>query len=102
MDAILGFIQSNIVVLGFLVGLAVKYQPKLKWVPNSFIPYANALIGLLAQLFGPAEAHASVFGSVGHLLNPVLSAGWAAIQSALIYEIFGRHPLEKGLGWRKA
>lgn len=102
MDAILGFIQQNMVMIGFVVGLLVKYQPKLKWVPNEFIPYANIVIGLLAQLFGPADAHAGVLGGVFSIASPFLVAGWDAIKSALIYEIFGRHVIERRLGWKKA
>lgn len=93
MDAILGFLQSIVVPLGFAFGLAVKYLPALKWLPNKFIPYLNALLALLLQVFGPAEAHAGVFGALVHssFLGTVLGAGWSAIQSALIYEVFGRH-----------
>lgn len=104
MDAIFGFIRDNAVILGLVLGLAMKYQPALKWVPNEFIPYINGIIVLLAKIFGPPDAQAAT-GAVGATLGflaPVVSAGWSAIQSALIYEIFGRHPLEKRLGWRKA
>lgn len=102
MDAIMGIINSNIVVLGFLWGLAVKYLPVLKWLPNKFIPYTVTILATLAKITGPPEAQAatdvaiqaSLFGGLFHFLGPVLGAGWSAVQSALIYEVFARHPLE--------
>lgn len=94
MDAIIGFLQANVVILGFIVGLAVKYLPALKAVSNKWIPYLNTLVALLLQIFGPAEAHAgtAILGlGGGTFLAHILGAGWSAIQSALIYEVFGRH-----------
>jgi len=95
MDAVFGFISSNMVLIGFIWGIIVKYAPGLSKVPNALIPYMNAILALLTGLVAPATAHAS-FGSFmagptffGH----IASAAWAAIQSALIFEVFGRHPL---------
>lgn len=98
MDAVLGFIHDNMLVLGFIWGLVCKYVPKLKGIPNATIPYVNALLSLLTGLAGPATAGAAVLGlSIpGHtLLGQLLGAAWTAIQSALIYEVFARAPLEK-------
>lgn len=97
MDAILGFINANVVLIGFLWGILVKYLPALKNVPNTLIPYMNALLALLTGLMGPATAHAAVLGiSIGGdgFLGHILGAGWSAIQSALIYEVFARHPIK--------
>lgn len=94
MDAVLGFIHSNMVWLGLIWGLVCKYVPALKNVPNALIPYVNAVVALLTGLMGPATAHAAG-GILGgdSFLGHILGAGWTAIQSALIYEIFGRHPM---------
>ena len=103
MDAIAGFIHSNIVFIGFLWGLACKYMPALKGVPNFSIPFLNTALALLTGLAGPAVAHAALGGIVGGntFFGHILDAGWTAIQSALIYEIFGRHPAN-ALGIKKA
>jgi hypothetical protein len=102
LDAVLGFINSNVVFIGFLWGLAVKYVPALKGIPNSLIPYMNALVALLTGMAGPGVAHAAG-GILGgdSFLGHILGAGWTAIQSALIYEIFGRHPAN-AMGLKKA
>lgn len=93
MDAIAGFISSNMVFIGFVWGLLVKYLPALKAVPNKLIPYMNAVLALLSGLAAPGVAHASIgsFLSGGTFLGHILNAGWTAIQSALIYEVFGRN-----------
>jgi ABC-type long-subunit fatty acid transport system fused permease/ATPase subunit len=103
-DAILGFINANMVVIGFIWGLLVKYVPALTKVPNALIPWINMIVALLTSLAGPGVAHAAVAGvSIpGHtFLGHILGAGWAAIQSALIYEVFARHPLNAA-GVKKA
>jgi hypothetical protein len=91
------------VFIGFLWGLAVKYVPALKGIPNALIPYMNALVALFAGLTGPATAHAFLGGAISGqgFFGHILGAGWAAIQSALIYEVFGRHPAN-ALGIKKA
>ena len=96
MDAVAGLLQNPLVLM--LVGLAVKYWPPLAKVPNLLIPYINVLLALLGTIAGPATAHAGMFGIggwVGNFLTPIVSAAWTAIQSALIYEVFGRHILAK-------
>jgi len=104
LDAILGFINANMVVIGFIWGLICKYWPKMSGFPNALIPYATALVTLLTGLAGPATAHAGILGINigGHtFFGSILGAGWTAIQSALLYEIFARHPLE-AMGAKKA
>lgn len=103
---------ATIVAVLFLWGLVVKYHPKLEGLPNALIPWMNAVIALLAKLAAPAAAHAgtlemahplvllSFWGGIGGFLTPVLQAGWQAVSASLIYEVFARTPLEKGLGWR--
>ena len=103
MDAILGFLNSNVVLFGFVIGLIVKYWPKAKWVPNSLIPFLVGFVAWLSQAFGPAEAHASlgIFKVAGGFFAPIIAAGWDAVKSALIYEVFARNPLDR-LGIKKA
>lgn len=98
MDAIIGFIHDNMLVIGFIWGLLCKYVPSLKGIPNATIPYVNALLTLLTGLAGPATAGAAVLGIslAGHtFFGHILGAAWTAIQSALIYEVFARAPIEK-------
>jgi hypothetical protein len=103
MDAILGALQNPVIltVIQFAWGLLCKYLPQLKAIPNASIPWVNFALALLATLAGPAPAAAAGFGGalVGFFL-PVMQAGWSAIQTALIYEIFARAPLDK-LGLKK-
>jgi hypothetical protein len=105
MDAILGSLQNPVIltVIQFSWGLVCKYVPKLKGIPNASIPWVNFVLALLATLAGPQPAAAAGFGGllVGFFAT-VMQAGWSAIQTALIYEIFARVPLEKGIGLRKA
>jgi hypothetical protein len=98
----------------FLWGLIVKYHPKLGNLPNASIPWVNFVLGLLQQMVTPQAAHAaglheahllpgvvlSFWGGVGGVFAPVLQAGWQAITTSLIYEVFGKGVVEKGLGWQ--
>jgi hypothetical protein len=105
MDAILGALQNPVIltVIQFAWGLICKYLPALKNFPNASIPWVNFLLALLGTLAGPAPAVAAGFGGLlVSFFAPVMQAGWSAIQTALIYEIFARVPLEKGIGLRKA
>lgn len=108
MDAVLAFLKDYAVVVMFVWGLLVKYWPALAKVPNTLIPWLNVLIGLLGQLGGGAVAPPAVHtgfvaagfaGGAWSFLGPVIAAGWQAVQASLIYEVFGRHLTEKGLGW---
>jgi len=101
MDAILGAIQNPVIltVIQFLWGLVCKYAPALKAVPNASIPWVNFLIALIGALAGPQVAHAAFGGAVGGFFGSVLGAGWTAIQTALIYEVFARAPL-KNIGFK--
>jgi hypothetical protein len=92
----LGFINQNMAILGFVIGLLVKYLPALKFVPNVLIPYLITLTGILTSLFGPVDAQAAtgILGLGGGLLSVFITSGIEAIKSALIYEVFARHPLE--------
>jgi hypothetical protein len=96
MDAILGALQNPVVltVIQFTWGLLCKYLPQLKAVPNASIPWANFLLALLGTLAGAqvAQATAAPTVVVGFFAT-VLGAGWSAIQTALIYEMFARAPL---------
>jgi hypothetical protein len=101
MEAIFGALQNPVIltVIQFMWGLLCKYAPALKNVPNASIPWVNFLIALLGALAGPATAQAAGFGAVGGFFGVVLSAGWSAIQTALIYEMFARAPL-KNIGFK--
>ena len=103
MDAILGALQNPVIltVIQFSWGLLCKYLPQLKAIPNASIPWVNFVLALLATLAGPAPAVAAGFGGVlVGFFTPVFQAGWSAIQTALIYEIFARSPLTS-LGAKK-
>jgi hypothetical protein len=86
-------------VVPILFGIAIKYRPELKNVPNALIPYvgfALALVTKLAENQGLAPAgyvQAGFWGAAGGFLAPVLSAGWTAIQNSLVYEVFLRNPV---------
>jgi len=104
MDAILGSLQNPVIltVIQFTWGLLCKYLPALAKIPNASIPWVNFVLALLGALGGPAPAAAAGFGGVlVGFFGPVMQAGWSAIQTALIYEIFARSPL-KALGAEKA
>ena len=104
MDAILGSLQNPVIltVIQFTWGLLCKYWPALAQVPNASIPWVNFALALCGALAGPPVAEAAGFGGVlvGFFM-PVMQAGWSAIQTALIYEIFARSPLQ-ALGAKKA
>lgn len=106
MDAVFKWMSDNMVILGFVVGLAVKYVPALKFVPNTLIPYLNTFIGILTGLFGAAStgvtpALYAPAAAGGGFLGMILGSALDAIYSALVYEVFGRHPLDKA-GIKKA
>jgi hypothetical protein len=102
----MGFLNNPAVltICPILWGLAVKYNPAWKNVPNAIIPYATAVVAFLVKVFSPEAAQASpmemlvvaktlgIGGFFGGLLGAGLSAGWQAIQNSLIYEVFLRHP----------
>lgn len=103
MDAIFGILQNPVIltVIQFAWGLLCKYLPALAKVPNASIPWVNFLLALLGVLAGPQAAHAGAWGALGGFFGPIAQAGWSAIQTALIYEVFARIPLEKGVGLKK-
>ena len=94
MDAILGFFNNPMVItaLQFVWGLAIKYYPRFGTWPNWTIPFCNTLIALLIALGAPHDAQAGIFGHVAvpGFLGLALNAGWSAVQTSLIYEVFGR------------
>ena len=99
MEALMGFLHGAMPVISFVFGLAVKYLPALKNIPNASIPYLNALLFLVTGLAGPTEAHAGGFLGLGGgtFFGSLLGSCWQSIQVSLVYEILGRHPIEKGL-----
>lgn len=100
-ELIKAWFDSNFMLVGFVVGLIVKYVPALAKIPNAIIPYLNVALYMLLKLF-VGEAHAgglgAAFGSVGILLGGFLHSVFAA----QLYERFGRTAFEKWLGWKKA
>ena len=102
MDAVFGILQNPVIltVIQFTWGLLCKYVPALVKIPNASIPWVNFALGLFGVLAGPQPAHAGVWGALGGFFGPVAQAGWSAIQTALIYEMFARSPL-KAMGVEK-
>jgi hypothetical protein len=84
----------------YLWGMFVRHHPKMAKVPNSLIPWTNALAALVVQIAAsPAQASTHDLGviavapwlaSFGHFLAPVAKAAWESIQVSLVYEIFGK------------
>jgi len=101
MDAILGFLNNPVFItaLQFVFGLVVKYHPSWGKFPNWTIPFLNSIVALLIMLGAPQPVQAGVFGhiAVPGFLGVALSAGWSAIQTSLIYEVFGKGPLHNVL-----
>lgn len=95
MDALIGFLHSAMPVIAFGWGILCKYVPFFEKVPNASIPWVNALLFLLTSLGGPATAHAGGFLALGGgtFLGSILGACWQSVQTSLVYEILGRHPL---------
>ena len=110
MEALLKQVADLLVALTPIVallsgtGLLVKYVPWLKNVPNWAIPFLNVLIGFVTA-FGATPAHAGFLSGVvpqlGLLGKGVLSFALSGV-ATIVYETFLRHPLEQGLGWKKA
>ncbi len=77
-------------IVMLLFGIAIKRFPLLKSLPNQIIPWLNLLLGILAKLISPSEAHAGGFLSgAAHVLGWL----WPPVQVAiarLIYETFVR------------
>lgn len=100
-DTIKAWFDGNFMLVGFVVGLIVKYVPFLAKIPNAIIPYLNVALYILTRLF-VGEAHAegvgSTFASVGILLGGFLHS----VLARQLYEGFGRTLFEKWLGWKKA
>lgn len=99
MDKLIEIIASLTPLITLLVGtgLVAKYAPFLQKLPNAVIPFLNAIIAFLAA-FGPATAHAGIFGDLGHALSmPAKLIGSLAVSAiaSAVYETFLRHPLEK-------
>lgn len=83
--------DANAIVLMFVAGLAIKYIPALKAIPNLVIPWVNVIGYVLVHLFTP-DAHASV-GDVAQSAGLVLSilAGFTnAVWARQLYEGFIR------------
>ena len=88
-----GFLSNPTVqmVILFLFGLLVKYNPAFKNLPNALIPILNAILALLMKLAGGQAISASAVGS----------AGGEAVIAALAYDKFAKTFIETTLGWKK-
>ena len=89
-------VSSNwfLTVVGLIFGIAVKYWPPLKGIPNLLIPYITALGTLVAQLVAPAESGAMTVALLGGgMLGNLGTAVGQAIWNSLLYEVFLRHPI---------
>lgn len=99
MDAVLGALNNPIVLTAITLawGLLIKFHPAFAKIPNMLIPYLNGILALVIKLAEPSVAHAQA--AVGTpvdthcILCAVGAAGWQAILSSLIFEVFMRHPL---------
>ena len=94
MDAILGFLNNPLflTVAPILFGLVAKYHPAWAKFPNAAIPYLTALLAFLVKLAAPEPVNAAwgpLHAATG-ILGVAASAGWVAVQNALIYEVFLR------------
>jgi hypothetical protein len=104
------FNQYAIAIM-FVWGLACKYIPVLKNIPNATIPWVNALGYVLAALAGAAvpAAHAALLGdSTGVAIKPVvmyvptmlgiiLGGFTNSVWARQLYEGFARPVIEKWL-----
>jgi hypothetical protein len=105
------FNQYAITIM-FVWGLACKYVPFLKSIPNVTIPWVNAIGYILTALAGASipVAHAALLGdSTGVAIKPVIMyvptmlgiiiGGFAnAVWARQLYEGFARPIFEKWLG----
>ena len=80
-----------------LFGVAVKRFPFLAGLPNNMIPILNLVLGILAKLAMPTEAHAGgFFSAAAHGLG-WLWPPFQVIVARLLYETFVR-PTEELAG----
>ena len=88
---------TNPFLVTFLIaawGLAVKYLPALKNVPNRLTPLVTLLAAILAKIATPEPAHAGgFFSSIGHSLGWLLPPIQVFVQRQ-IYETWIKPTLE--------
>jgi len=96
-NAIQQWLQANALIVMFIAGMAVKYLPFLKAVPNKLIPWIN-LIGyiLINVLGGTAQADSTVVTTVAvaplavvahpTFLTILLKGVLNALMAALFYD----------------
>lgn len=102
-DVIKTFFDANAILIMFAWGIAHKYVPALRNLPNTLIPWFNLagylLTRLGASVLGVGVAHAAggplaaVPDAVAVLIGGFTSASWAR----LLYEGWGRALLERAL-----
>jgi hypothetical protein len=107
MDAVIQFLTSNgtLVIVGIVTGIAVKYVPFLAKVPNTIIPFLNALIVFFGAFQGGVPlANAGIFGDIAGQLGlggKIMASMLISSVSSVLFETYLRHPLAK-LGLQKA
>jgi len=107
MDAFFNVLAGLIPLIGVLnsLGLVVKYVPVkfLGFVSNELIPYLNTLVAFFAAFGGPAQAHAGIFGDIGHALSLPAKIGASIFVSILARQTFEAYirPLANAVGLKK-
>ena len=112
-------IQLIAQAVAFNWGLLIKYHPKFKPWPNAAIPYLTVIVGMataMAQAGNAAAAGEPIAGGTtlavlgfipaihlptGGFFGAIAQGVWMAVQNFIAYEVFTRHPLEKGAGLKK-
>jgi hypothetical protein len=91
-NAIQQWLQGNALIVMFVAGLAVKYLPFLKAIPNKLIPWIN-LIGyiLISVLGGTAQADSTAVVPLAVVAHPtfltiLLKGVLNALMAALFYD----------------
>lgn len=103
MDALLAILNNPMVLAG--IGLVIKFVPGVRTlIANRLIPLILSVVAWLANIVGPAEAHAMggplhimalpLFG-LGGILGGLGSAVWQAAQAWALNEMFLRHAAPK-------
>jgi hypothetical protein len=106
-DVIKTFFDANAILIMFVWGIAHKYIPALKNLPNVLIPWFNLAGYILTRVGGAVAgvgvAHAAgspldaVPDVIGVLIGGFTSASWAR----LLYEGWGRAVLDRMLHPKK-
>ena len=106
-DQLKALFDGMAIIIMFVWGLLVKYQPLLAKVPNTLIPWFNAIGYILTRLVGAGTASAAgLTPDQGHAVldigGIILASFTNAVWARQLYEGFGRGILEGLFHWKKA